>query len=221
MNSNIIHCVGDSHASFFSGYDEIQPIYPLPSRNKYSFFKSYRLGAVLAYNLNKNNTKEQGREKLFHFTKTLSSESEILLCFGEIDCRCHLIKQSEYQKKHLYEIIKDCIINYFEVVDELLKLRFKIIIWNVIPTVNSNNPQYPVYGSSLQRNECTILFNKELELECNKRSLFFLSIFENLISENRETRLDYYFDSIHLGQNAMPFVFNRLIKLKPELLNHN
>lgn len=55
-----IYCIGDSHASFFSGYDRIQPSWPNKSTNKFSFLKNYRLGPVLAYNLCSFKTRSRG-----------------------------------------------------------------------------------------------------------------------------------------------------------------
>jgi len=215
----MIHCIGDSHVSFFSGYDRIQPEYPENSINKYPFFRVYRLGAVLAFNLNKLNTREQGREKLLRLITELPLHADLLLCYGEIDCRCHLVKQAELKRKQLFEIIEECIKNYFEVVDELIHAGFKVIIWNVVPTSDSQNINYPTYGSHLQRNICTKMFNKYLEGACRERGIIFLSIFEKLITKELQTKSVFYFDAIHLGQNAMPIVLRQLTKLKPIFSN--
>jgi hypothetical protein len=211
---SIIHCIGDSHVSFFSGYDEIQPNYPAPSRNRYRFFKTYRLGAVLAYRLNKLDTREQGREKLLQLKKELPLNSTVLLCFGEIDCRCHLIKQSEVQGKHIEEIVKDCVSNYFEVVDELTNAGYKVMVWNVVPTSESVNAEYPTYGGHIERNRCTAFFNGELSKECERRGLAFVSIFEKLVSRDLKTHRNYFFDAIHLGQIAMPFALQAMANVK-------
>jgi len=200
----MIHCIGDSHVSFFSGYDEIQPEYPVPSRSREGFFKVYRLGAVLAYNLMSFDTKEMGREKLLDLVPKLEGGSDLLLCFGEIDCRCHIIKQAEKQKRPVDAIVDDCADNYFKVVDELLASGFSVIIWGVIPSAESTNKEYPTYGSMVERNNCSHKFNMALEQRCKARQIKFVSIFDRLVDKSNRTRIEYYFDAIHLGQAAMP-----------------
>jgi len=221
MESNkIIHCIGDSHASFFSGYDQIQPTYPEASINKFPFFRSYRLGAVLAYSLNKLNTNERGREKLLMLINELPPKSELLLCFGEIDCRCHLVKHSKLSGEPLTKVVEDCVINYFKVVDELKEAGFHVMIWNVIPTADAINNEYPTFGSHAERNQCTSIFNKILQRKCRERGLLFLSIFDKLMTKKFKTRRVCFFDAVHLGQISMPFVFKRLLSFKPQLTLH-
>jgi hypothetical protein len=172
--------------------------------------KSYRLGAVLAYNLNRLNTKERGREKLLQLIREIPPRSILMLCFGEIDCRCHLLKQADKKRISIDTVVKDCVNCYFEVVDELIQSGFKIFIWNAMPTADSFNIEYPVYGSHLERNKCTMLFNDQLKVQCEKRGLVFVSIFRKLITKNFKTRTIYFFDSIHLGQLAMPYFIKEI-----------
>lgn len=208
----VIHCIGDSHSSFFSGYDIIQPAYPRRSKNKYSFFQSHRLGSVLAYSLNKTNTKEKGREKLFELLKTIPSGSNILLVFGEIDCRCHLLFQAEKQKKDLSYVVQQCVSNYLEVVDELRSMNYNVALWAVIPSMESNNNEYPTYGSVIDRNICTKLFNQILFIEARNRNIDLISINRFLMKSDFTGKKKYYFDGIHLGQIAMPLAIRELKK---------
>jgi len=118
-----IYCIGDSHASFFSGYDRIQLGWPNKTFNKkYFFLKSYRLGPVLAYNLCKFKTRSRGREKLLYIlTHLIPLGSKVLFCFGEIDCRAHLLRQSEIQKRDIYDIVRECVDRYFSVIKDKKK----------------------------------------------------------------------------------------------------
>ena len=209
---NVIHCIGDSHASFFSGYDRIQDEYPARSENKYPFFISYRLGAVLAYSLCKLGTKEKGREKLLELTDQLEKGSVLLLCFGEIDCRVHLLKQAQLQQKKIEDTVTDCVHKYISVIEELRAKGFTVCIWNVIPSSEAYNPEYPAFGTIQERNKVTKLFNLLLKDYTDKNGLPFISIFSNLIDEGMMTKKKYLFDGVHLGQLAMPFVLQRMKK---------
>ena len=90
MKCNPIYCVGDSHVSFFSGVNLIQPLFPEKSIDYYPYFKTARLGPALAYNLCEEGTQSLGREKLFDFLQKRHVSDCILLSFGEIDCRAHI-----------------------------------------------------------------------------------------------------------------------------------
>lgn len=48
MNGEIIHCIGDSHVSFFGGLDRIQPVWPQRSDDRLPWFRTYHIGPALA-----------------------------------------------------------------------------------------------------------------------------------------------------------------------------
>ena len=109
-------CIGDSHASFFSGQNKMQPEFPGQSDNQIAGLEGVRLGAVLAYSLHRSNTQEKGREKLFQKIQSLNTtEHAVMLCFGEIDCRYHILKQAEIRTQPLENVIEDCVNKYFQV----------------------------------------------------------------------------------------------------------
>ena len=86
----MIHCIGDSHSSVFSGREEMQPIWPQRSDDNTSFFKSYRIGPATAYQLSNKILIIQDI-----INKNVNSNDYVLFCFGEVDIRAHLIKQME------------------------------------------------------------------------------------------------------------------------------
>jgi hypothetical protein len=150
-SDRMIYCIGDSHANFFSGYDDMLPSYPQKSQNLYPFFKAYRLGAVLAHNLCKLKAKTRGREKLFTILFTgVPVGSYVLLCFGEIDCRVHLLHIAQERKRMIEDVVNECVDRYYSVIKEIKQLGYRPIIWNVIPSTNldlSEIPEFPTYGT--------------------------------------------------------------------------
>ena len=212
-----IICIGDSHASFFSGMDRIQPEYPCPAKNMIQALESVRLGPVLAYSLHKNGTTNKGREKLFEKIRECDRDtSSILFCFGEIDCRNHLLKQSEENKRSLEDVVGECVAKYFDVILEIKNMGFEVLVWNVIPTSSLNqNPEYPHYGSHVQRNRCTRYFNSYLGEYCRKNGIVFIDIFDKLVRRDNHTREYFFFDGIHLGQLAMPYFIGRIKRSHP------
>src|SRR5688572_14786627 len=110
--AKVTHVIGDSHVSLFSGKDQIVPTWNEPHEDLLPQFRTYRLGAMLAYNL--ATERHEGRDKLFACIKTLPKNSKVLLCFGEIDCRAHLVKQARAQEKTLDDVARECAGRYAE-----------------------------------------------------------------------------------------------------------
>ncbi len=217
----IIHCIGDSHTNFFCGSDEMQPEWPDNGiKNRHPFFRSYRIGPVLAYNLCRYNSSTRGREKLFELLGQLPEKSNIMLCFGEIDCRAHIVLQSEKQGRPTKEIVKDVVDRYFSVLQEVQAMGLNILVWNVIPSaptdINSriNVPQqYLFHGTCAERNAVTIQFNTYLKKLAKANDMFFIDFFDKFMNEDKSVKLQYYCkDDIHLSQDAMPIVLDALKK---------
>jgi len=220
----IIHCIGDSHVTFFSGRNSTQKGWPKKSFNKYAFLKSYYFGPVLAYNLCSFKTRNKGREKLFYLLDhILPLGSKVLFCFGEIDCRAHLLKQAEIRGRSIQEITRACVDRYFSVIKETKERGFEVIVFNAIPSGildNAIKVEFPYYGTNFERNSVSKYFNKYLKQKLNKYNISFINIFDKLVSENFETNTNYYFDGIHLSQKAMPFFFKELLKIYPDSKKH-
>jgi len=223
FRKNIIYCLGDSHVNFFSGRNEIQPSWPYPCLNGLPFFESYRLGPVLAYNLCRLDTMTRGRENLFQILrKRIPKNSIVLLCFGEIDCRAHLLKEAERQNKPIPEVVKDCVTRYFSVIQEIGSLGYCPVVWNILPTTSRTdlNPQtvgYPTYGSQKQRNRVTELFNESIKGLCENENIPFISIYNKLVDRDGNAICEYYSDRIHLSQDAMPFALDKIKSGLPDV----
>lgn len=212
----IIHCIGDSHINVFSGQKDIQPIWPEISKNSIEFFKTYRLGPVLAYNLCKLDTETKGREKLFKILNTIPKNSTIILSFGEIDCRFHLLKQSEIQKRSIEDIVNECVERYFSVILEVKNLNYNVLILEVIPSTpipSSNKPEFPIYGTCTERNNVTSIFNKYLEKLLNKKSIPMIRISKKITNRDGFIKTKYLRDPVHLNQKAIPIIIEEINKI--------
>jgi hypothetical protein len=207
MNLNtVIHCIGDSHVDFLSGYNCIQPEWPIPHDDRVPLYKTYRLGAVLAFTISKRDSK--GYLRLREVLKTIPKGSYVMLVLGEIDCRVHLIKQSQIQKKNKETLVKECVDSYFESIIYLKKNKYKPVVWGVIPSTlfEVADSDYPTFGSCKERNEVTRLFNTYLEKRAKQENVPYISIYDKLVSANGLTKMDYFIDLIHLSTRAIPLV---------------
>lgn len=207
----MIHVVGDSHCSLFSGQDNVVPQYPERSDDKLSQFRTYRLGAVLAFNLLEYGHTSQGRERLEQCLAEIPMHETIMLIFGEIDVRTQLIKQARLQKKSQQMVVLKCVERYFTVIHELAQTR-PILVWNAPPqsmsTFSSN--KFPTVGTGQERNKVARLFNRMLAERCEKHKIPFISIFDHVVDADNVSNMGMFMDSAHLSQKALPFALKAL-----------
>jgi len=222
---NNIHVIGDSHVSVFSKKNIIIPEYP-PNIYMNFPFKIFRIGAPLAYNLGKRETYYNAREKIEHvFKHEIIKGDSIILSFGEIDCRYHLLKQSKLQEKDIEEVIVECVERYVQSVKEIVKDNFywinKIGFWGPIASTwlgdECSNKDCPIADRMPMRNFVTSKFNTILKDKIDKfnkefwkTNFYYLSIFEFLIDDKYFTKKEYYMDNIHLNQKTWPLIENEL-----------
>jgi hypothetical protein len=213
----MLYCIGDSHTSYFAGEAGIQPEWPQWGRSRLPFFRAFRLGAVLAYNLPRFGTRTHGREKLLTVLRTdVPRGSRVLLCFGEIDCRAHLLRQCERQGRSPESVAAECAERYFSVAQEIQRRGYAVLLWNAIPSsAYELAGALPTYGTCLERNAITRLFNARLADLAAAGGMGFVSIFDALVDAGGLTRMEYYQDEIHLSQLSMPLTLAALERCVP------
>ena len=215
-----IHCIGDSHASFFSGREKMQPEWPKRSDDRWQYFRSYRLGPTLAYNLCRSGASSRGREKLLDvLQRRVRPGNRVLLCFGEIDCRAHLIRQSHARGVPADELARECVDRYFQVVEEIEAMGFRAMVWNVVPptTLMIDEGAFPVAGSFDERMAVTRRFNASLFQRCDQVGIPFVSIFEALLGADGAPDHSWFLDRVHLGPQAIALAVDALAPICPEI----
>lgn len=210
-----IHCIGDSHSCFFYGQDKIVSSLE-KNESLIPYFKVYNIGPSLAYNLCTSGTTTGGREKILELLgNKISVESRVLLCFGEIDCRYHILKQAKDQNKDVNIIVKDCVKRYFDFIKEVKTKGYEVLVWGVIPTASDSmlmEMTYPLFGTHTERNAVARSFNEELKNLLALESIELISIFDQLVDSENVTKEEFFMDQIHLSQEAMPAAIAELRK---------
>lgn len=208
----LIHCIGDSHVGLFSGFDYLQRSLPHPSKDRLPQFRVHRVGPGLAYNLPKENTTTRSRERMIEVLHTLPRASKVMLCFGEVDCRSHLIKHAQTSGKSWEDVAKNCAERYLDGAEIVQKMGFELWIFNAIPSSRYTKPgnEYPTLGNCKERNQITAIFNKAVEEGCKKRRLIFIHNFPKLVTSSLLTKSIYYFDKVHLSQRALPLTLRSI-----------
>ncbi len=203
----MIHCIGDSHVLVFSGNHAVpdSPTY----KDLLPFFRTSWLGSYTAYNII---NKKDIIEKVIQ--SRVEPDDYVMFCFGEIDCRAHLIRQSEIQIRPLHDIVHECVSRYAKIFEIPKKYGLQVLIWNVPPSslIDIDEGEYSTYGDCRQRNEVTALFNETLRKYCESENIKFISIFDKLIDEDGLTKGQFFVDEIHLSQEIIPFVLDELEK---------
>ncbi len=202
----MIHCVGDSHSSVFSGKDEIQPIWPERSDDRLPFFRSYRIGPATAYQL------ENKIPIIDEIMSQVGPEDHLLFCFGEVDIRAHLKKQMDLQGRSIKDVVTECVDRYVHVLLHYKNRGIKVIAWGPIATFHEDKPYTsgPSFGTSHERNQITKEFNDYLKQRCDENGIYFVSIFNKMVDENLATKHVYLDDweacHIHLNQQSIPLI---------------
>lgn len=202
----MIHVLGDSHVCFFNGHDGITDIYPYVHNNHP--FMTYRLGAPIAYNLGVFGTMYRAKEKLISILPKIPIADTLLFSFGEIDCRYHIKNQSIKKGIDIEIVVADCVNRYVDAIQQLNAFGHQVGVWGPIASTHLEEKDASsdcwIKGDHLERNKITKLFNSHLKIKCSETGVMFFSILSSLILADGTTDHQYYADSIHLSQAAMP-----------------
>jgi len=204
----MIHCIGDSHSAVFSGEEAMQPCWPEPAANTLPYFKSYRIGPATAYQLA---NKQPIIDSLIR-SLDADGEDKLMFCFGEVDIRAHLIKQSKLQNRPVIDLVIECVERYIDAVKYYKKYGIDIIIWGPIASW-CDQKEYtggPSFGTNQERNWVTCAFNTALQIACTKENFQFVTIFYDMITPDMTTNPDFLDDwegsHMHLSQRSMPTI---------------
>lgn len=203
----MIYVFGNSHAHFFT--DSPPPAIGM-GVNSTEHFQSFSLGPVIAYNFF-----EHHFPIMIDWINKLSvtENDKIVIAVGEVDCRWHLPKQAELQKKPINDIVHECIDRLFRVHLHLKENGYQVIGWGGHPSTTSghnDDPSNPVYGDCLSRNKISLEWSDYLGRKCKENDMEFISIIKDLINVDGMTRMEYYKDYCHLDTpKLMPLVINK------------
>jgi hypothetical protein len=141
-----------------------------------------------------------------------------MFCFGEVDIRAHLIKQSILQNKPVNDLVVECVKRYIDSITYYTKYGVQIIIWGPIASW-SDVKKYtggPSFGTNIERNWVTFAFNVALQLACLDKGFEFVTIFYDMVNDDMSTIPDFLDDwegsHMHLSQRAMPTILKSFEK---------
>jgi len=171
------------------------------------------LGPSLAYTLARTSSLNAGPRLLSHLAAHADRYAAVMLCFGEIDLRTHVIRQAVLQGLSLEEAVGKLADEYLRFVDDLVaRSDLPVFLWSPVASMPDAgelyNPDFPTVGTERERNHATALFHQALKLRCEQRGqVHLVSIFEQLVDADLRTRGEYYEDGVHLNRLGMHLAF--------------
>jgi hypothetical protein len=188
----VIYCFGNSHVSIFSGQDVMVPIWPDRSTDILPDFRTFRIGPVTAYQAVKHLDRIQD---ILNETDFKREEDTILFVFGEVDIRAHIVEQSKKQDVPAVIITKEVVNRYFEALNTMRLLEYNVVVFGCIAGFKlkegGQEPPWPHSGTCKERNIITKVFNDQLERKCQSVNIPFISVFEEMLKSDGETKVKY------------------------------
>lgn len=213
----MIYCFGNSHAHFFTDSHPGELGWGQKRSEQFASYSgnfhnpSYR--HVLAHKFT---------ERFFpYFVNPINNISftendHIMFVVGEIDCRWHFPKKVRTQNLTIDDVLREEMEYYFPAFLHLKNNNYNLIGWGVHPSTtkgHNDDPDNPIYGDCLFRNEISLKWNDLLERRCADNGIPFVSIARDLLNDDGTTKMEYYYDDYHLNPKAMPFVTEKFQKL--------
>jgi len=126
----MIYVIGDSHAQFFTDLKpgewqergQFRAIWTTDSAKR----------SPTAYGLVNPDSKSGGRKWLFRALATVPTGSTVLLSYGEIDCRAHIVKESHLSLHDPIYHAWASALNYARVIEEIER-DFGYDVWALAP----------------------------------------------------------------------------------------
>jgi hypothetical protein len=207
----VIRVIGDSHASLFTGLGGLAPIWPEPARACLPGVAAYRLGPFLAHSLTR--PRHAARRALTSALKQARRSDPVLLVFGEIDARHHVVHQARQQGETIERFAGELARAYARAGRALVGAR-ALAFWAAAPARDTSleHPDFPTRGTRDERARAARAFNQALAHEAETLGARVLSIWPT-VADRRGLGLEAYFDDfVHLGPPALPAAAEALIE---------
>ncbi len=204
MKDAVLIVAGDSHTGVWTAVGEQAE--PLPGVVSHNVWE----GGALAWSLATENGASQVRERTLQIVREAADgdfQGWILLSFGEVDLRCHILKHAA--QIGLHQAVKRCVDRYLRFIDEAKAVYGRLGIWAPIASGSSGpafNADYPTQGTEIDRNFATMLFTGLLRKGLEGKGVPVLSVLDLMILDNGKTDGGYLRDGCHLSQAIVPYL---------------
>lgn len=177
---------GDSHSAVFSNIADMDVV---------------RVGPATAHNLSKSDSTTQAREKILARLQLCpSDDTAVLLVFGEIDCRMHILKAASSKKVSIQQAVEATVAKYCGFLESIIEMGYTILVYGPAGSGSGWNSKFPSVGREQDRNYAIHTFNELLGQKCRQLGVAFVSIDDLVINKDSWlTRADFLDDGCHLN----------------------
>jgi hypothetical protein len=190
----MIYIYGDSHAHF-------------SFKNLNLPYTDLHQASITMYRVGRDN-------KIINFINTdfLQSNDIIILAYGEVDCRCHIQRQTDMGRNE-DEIINELVTNYIRTIKNNITTAFatsNIILVGIIPPTTQadyellNGPithEFPFVGTDNDRVRYTNKVNKLLETEAKKNNYIYFNPYSYYTRDDGTLKHELSDLLVHVGDN--------------------
>lgn len=140
----------------------------------------------------------------------------VIFAFGEIDARCHIGKQRDVFNRTTEEIIATLVQNYLNTIllNRLAFNELTCVVYSVTPPTDIVfNPQYPAYGSLIDRVEITKRLNHRLAQMCKEMGFHFLDVYNDYADAMGVLRVELSDGNVHINPEFSGPIIAKLSQL--------
>lgn len=185
----MLYIFGDSHAHF--SFKNLKISHQNMHQSSVTMFRVGRDNKIVNYNANIDIT-----------TNT------VLLCYGEVDCRCHIGKQVNLGRNE-DDVINELATCYFKTISNSIK-NAKVIVASIIPPTARNDyetingpilHEFPFINSDDDRTRYTNKLNKKIEELCNMHNYIYFDGYSFYRRESGMFSYEFSDECVHLKDN--------------------
>lgn len=154
-----------------------------------------------------------GRDRVIpNFSNLNHDENSILIfAFGEVDCRCHIMKQKLLGREE-NDIMNELVQNYFDCISNNITKFKAIIVCGIIPPTEKDDyeringaikHEFPFVGTDEERSHFTQKMNHLIKDHCEGRGFHYFYPYNKYIRENGCLKYELSDSCVHIGDNSM------------------
>lgn len=196
-----ILAIGDSHVHFWGGTDA-----PGAAARAFSGVDLLHIGPATARDLGSSTSATAAGPGIeAHLQQHQGRYGCLLFCFGEVDCRVHIVRHALSAGLTLDEAALDVAERYFSYIADLRqRTGLPCVLWGPAPAAPSGtpafDPEFPAAGSAVERNYATQRLNAQLaRLAAGTSGVEHIGLFDRLVDAAGVTRPGALHDGRHLS----------------------
>jgi hypothetical protein len=193
---SVVHVIGDSHSREFEGIKNCS---------------IHHIGPVTMHRVGRD-----GFRILDFRSLGVKDRDCVVLCFGEIDVRCHIGKQRDFEHRSLDEVLDTLLENYFFSIflNRSFYQDLNIIVYSVTPPSDrAFNLKYPYYGNIQDRVMISKKMNEKLISMAQSFDIHMIDVYDDYADENGILVPSLSDGNVHIGPLYRDPIQNQLDRL--------